>query len=84
MDGFDVETVEEGIGWADIVITATGNKDIITLAHMRSMKDQAILGNIGHFDDEIQMARLGREASQHQAAGRPVVLRRRQVDHRAV
>ena len=66
MDGFDVVTVEEAIGQADIVITATGNKDIITLAHMRSMKDQAILGNIGHFDDEIQIARaraLGREAS---------------------
>jgi len=58
MDGFDVTTVEDGIGEADIVITATGNKDIITLAHMKAMKDQAILGNIGHFDDEIQMAAL--------------------------
>ena len=58
MDGFDVKTVEEAIGWADIVITATGNKDIITLEHMQAMKDQAILGNIGHFDDEIQIAAL--------------------------
>jgi adenosylhomocysteinase len=63
MDGFDVTTVEDGIGEADIVITATGNKDIITLAHMKAMKDQAILGNIGHFDDEIQIAALERSAA---------------------
>src|SRR3981189_2972419 len=60
MDGFDVRTVAEAIGEADIVITATGNKDIITLEHMRAMKDKAILGNIGHFDDEIQIAALER------------------------
>ena len=58
MDGFDVVTAEQGIPVADIVITSTGNKDIITLDHMRAMKHQAILGNIGHFDDEIQMAAL--------------------------
>ncbi|BBX04171.1 adenosylhomocysteinase [Mycolicibacterium moriokaense] len=63
MDGFDVRTVEEAIGEADMVITATGNKDIITLDHMRQMKDQAILGNIGHFDDEIQMAALERSGA---------------------
>ena len=63
MDGFDVRTVEEAIGEADIVITATGNKDIISLAQMRQMKDQAILGNIGHFDDEIQMAALERSGA---------------------
>jgi adenosylhomocysteinase len=63
MDGFDVTTVEDGIGGADIVITATGNKDIITLAHMKAMKDQAILGNIGHFDDEIQIAALERSGA---------------------
>src|SRR6201999_609173 len=63
MDGFDVRTVEEAIGEADIVITATGNKDIISLAQMRLMKDQAILGNIGHFDDEIQMAALERSGA---------------------
>ena len=61
MDGFEVKTVEEAIGWADIVITATGNKDIITLDHMRAMKDKAILGNIGHFDNEIDMAGLERD-----------------------
>ena len=63
MDGFDVRTVAEAIGEADIVITATGNKDIITLEHMRAMKDQAILGNIGHFDDEIQIAALERSGA---------------------
>ncbi|CQD19795.1 S-adenosyl-L-homocysteine hydrolase [Mycobacterium europaeum] len=58
MEGYDVETVEDAIGEADIVITATGNKDIITLAHMKAMKDYAVLGNIGHFDNEIQVAQL--------------------------
>ncbi len=61
MEGFDVKTVEDAIGDADIVITATGNKDIITLEHMRAMKDKAILGNIGHFDNEIDMAALERD-----------------------
>src|ERR1700730_699115 len=60
MEGFDVKTVEDAVGQADIVITATGNKNIITLEHMRAMKDKAILGNIGHFDDEIQIAALER------------------------
>lgn len=60
MDGFDVKTVEEFIGQADIVITATGNKDIISFEHMKQMKHQAILGNIGHFDNEIDMAGLER------------------------
>ncbi|MEW5808650.1 MAG: adenosylhomocysteinase [Actinomycetota bacterium] len=63
MDGFDVRTVEEAIGEADIVITSTGNKDIITLEHMKAMKDQAILGNIGHFDNEIDMAALERSGA---------------------
>jgi len=63
MEGFDVKTVEEAIADADIVITATGNKDIISLEHMRAMKDKAILGNIGHFDDEIQIARLERSGA---------------------
>ncbi|YCU38758.1 adenosylhomocysteinase [Mycobacteroides abscessus] len=58
MDGFDVVTVEQAIGDADIVVTATGNFDIILLEHMKAMKDQAILGNIGHFDNEIDMAAL--------------------------
>jgi len=61
MEGFNVRTVEEAIGDADIVITSTGNKDIITLDHMRSMKDKAILGNIGHFDNEIDVSALERD-----------------------
>ncbi|ORV10114.1 adenosylhomocysteinase [Mycobacterium celatum] len=63
MEGYDVKTVEEAIGEADIVVTATGNKDIITLEHMKAMKDQAILGNIGHFDNEIDMAALERSGA---------------------
>ncbi|KIA63127.1 adenosylhomocysteinase [Nocardia vulneris] len=63
MDGYDVVTVEQAIGNADIVITSTGNKDIITLDHMKAMKDQAILGNIGHFDNEIDMAALERSGA---------------------
>ncbi len=63
MEGYDVETVEDAIGQADIVITATGNKDIITLAHMKAMKDYAVLGNIGHFDNEIQVAQLERSGA---------------------
>ncbi|MBC7307283.1 MAG: adenosylhomocysteinase, partial [Dietzia sp.] len=58
MDGFDVVTVDEAIADADIIITATGNKDIITFEHMTRMKNKAILGNIGHFDNEIDMAGL--------------------------
>jgi adenosylhomocysteinase len=58
MEGYDVKRVEDVIGEADIVVTATGNKDIITLEHMKAMKDHAVLGNIGHFDNEIQMAAL--------------------------
>ncbi|MBV9320781.1 MAG: adenosylhomocysteinase [Mycobacterium sp.] len=63
MEGYDVKRVEDVIGEADIVVTATGNKDIITLEHMKAMKDKAILGNIGHFDNEIQMAALERSGA---------------------
>ena len=58
MDGFEVVTLEEVVGRADIFITATGNKDVIRIEHMREMKDMAIVGNIGHFDNEIQVAAL--------------------------
>src|ERR671913_233062 len=58
MDGFEVRTLEEVAPTADIFITATGNKDVITLDHMRAMKDMAIVCNIGHFDNEIQVAGL--------------------------
>jgi adenosylhomocysteinase len=60
MEGFEVNTLDEMVGKADIFITATGNKDIITVAHMAKMKDKAIVGNIGHFDNEIDMAGLKR------------------------
>ena len=63
MEGFDVKTVESAIAEADIVVTTTGNKDIITLEHMKAMKNQAVLGNIGHFDNEIQMAALERSGA---------------------
>jgi len=58
MDGFEVVTLEDAAPTADIVITTTGNKDVVTLDHMRSMKDMVIVGNIGHFDNEIQVASL--------------------------
>ncbi len=58
MDGFQVTTLEEALPIADLVITATGNRDIVTVAHMQMMKHQTILGNIGHFDNEIDMAGL--------------------------
>ncbi|WP_011582886.1 MULTISPECIES: adenosylhomocysteinase [Chelativorans] len=58
MDGFEVVTLDEAIATADIIITATGNKDVVSLDHMRKMKDMVILGNIGHFDNEIQVAAL--------------------------
>jgi adenosylhomocysteinase len=58
MEGFEVTTVEDTLGRGDIYVTCTGNVDIITLEHMQYMKDQAIVCNIGHFDNEIQMDRL--------------------------
>ncbi|MBA4759231.1 adenosylhomocysteinase [Sphingosinicella sp.] len=58
MDGFQVVTMETAAPIADIFVTATGNKDVITLDHMRAMKDMAIVGNIGHFDNEIQVGAL--------------------------
>lgn len=58
MEGFRVMPVEDSLGIGDIYVTTTGNKDIITLDHMRGMKDQAIVCNIGHFDNEIQMEAL--------------------------
>ena len=58
MDGFEVVTLEDVVGSADIFVTTTGNKDVIRLEHMRQMKNMAIVGNIGHFDNEIQVAAL--------------------------
>ena len=58
MDGFEVVLIEDVLSSADIFITTTGNKDVIRIEHMREMKDMAIVGNIGHFDNEIQVASL--------------------------
>ena len=58
MEGFEVKTVESALAEGNIYVTCTGNRDIITLEHMQQMRDQAIVCNIGHFDNEIQMARL--------------------------
>ena len=60
MDGFQVSTLEDVVETADIFVSATGNRDIITADHMAAMKHQAIVGNIGHFDNEIDMTGLGR------------------------
>lgn len=62
MEGFEVTTIEDTLGRGDIYVTCTGNVDIITLEHMRYMKDQAIVCNIGHFDNEIQVDRLNAAA----------------------
>jgi adenosylhomocysteinase len=58
MDGFEVVTLEDAAPYADIFVTATGNKDVLTIEHMRAMKDMAIVCNIGHFDNEIQVSAL--------------------------
>ena len=62
MEGFEVTTIEETLGRGDIYVTCTGNLDIVTLEHMQHMKDQAIVCNIGHFDNEIQVDRLNTAA----------------------
>ncbi len=64
MEGFEVTTIEDTLGRGDIYVTCTGNCDIITLEHMQKMKDQAIVCNIGHFDNEIQVDRLNQSDAQ--------------------
>ncbi|MEJ2871191.1 adenosylhomocysteinase [Actinomycetospora sp. OC33-EN08] len=73
MEGYDVQTLDNVIETADIVITTTGNKDIVTLDHMKRMKHQAILGNIGHFDNEIQMEKLERSGDAQRLNIKPQV-----------
>lgn len=65
MEGFQVLTIEETLGTADIYVTATGNRDVITFEHMMEMKDQAIVCNIGHFDNEIQVDFLENSSATH-------------------
>ncbi|MEM9399699.1 MAG: adenosylhomocysteinase [Verrucomicrobiota bacterium] len=71
MEGFEVKPVEDTLGEADIYVTTTGNKDIITVAHMEAMKDQAIVCNIGHFDNEIQVSQLNERSDVQQVEIKP-------------
>ncbi|MDQ4011096.1 MAG: adenosylhomocysteinase [Actinomycetota bacterium] len=73
MDGFTVDTLDNVVDRADIIITATGNKDIVTVDHMARMKHQAILGNIGHFDNEIDIAGLERRSGARRLVIKPQV-----------
>ena len=85
MEGYEVTTMEDAAPRADIFVTATGNKDVITIDHMREMKDRAIVCNIGHFDSEIQVAALAQlEMAQRQAAGGRDRVPRRQPHHPSV
>ena len=76
MEGYQVTTLDDVVETADLFVTTTGNMNVITVDHMARMKHNAIVGNIGHFDTEIDMAGLakvdGHRAGQHQAAGRRV------------
>jgi adenosylhomocysteinase len=73
MDGFTVDTLDNIVDRADIIVTATGNKEIVTVDHMARMKHQAILGNIGHFDNEIDMAGLERRSGARRLVIKPQV-----------
>ncbi|MCC6344212.1 MAG: adenosylhomocysteinase [Bryobacterales bacterium] len=73
MEGYEVTTIEDTLGRGDIYVTCTGNCDIITLEHMKHMKDQAIVCNIGHFDNEIQVDRLNSEPGVKRANIKPQV-----------
>ena len=73
MEGYEVKTVEDALAEGNIFVTCTGNCDIITLEHMYGMRDQAIVCNIGHFDDEIQMDRLNGDASIRKEEVKPQV-----------
>ena len=73
MDGYQVATLEDVIDKADIFVTATGNRDVITADHMSRMKHQAIVGNIGHFDNEIDMTGLAKTPGVHRTIIKPQV-----------
>ncbi|MBW3605308.1 MAG: adenosylhomocysteinase [Actinobacteria bacterium] len=73
MEGYQVARIEDVVETADIFITATGNRDVITLDHMRAMKHGVILGNIGHFDNEIQMAELSKADDVERITIKPTV-----------
>ena len=73
MEGFEVCTLEQSLGRADIYVTATGNQDVIRLEHLLKMKDQAIVCNIGHFDNEIQVNQLNHASGVQKANIKPQV-----------
>ena len=73
MDGYQVDTLENTLPTADIIITSTGNKDVVTIDHMKAMKHNAIVGNIGHFDNEIDMAGLEAEGVAERKTVKPQV-----------
>ena len=84
MEGYEVCPIEDTLGRADLYVTTTGNVDVITIEHMAKMKDQAVVCNIGHFDNEIQVDALvtyaGIKHTQHQAAGGQVRVPDGQLD----
>ena len=85
MEGYEVVTMEDAAPRADIFVTCTGNIDVITVEHMRAMKDRAIVCNIGHFDSEIQVAGTAQlQVAQRQASGGRDRISRRQADHPSV
>ena len=84
MEGFQVATIEDTLGEGDIYVTCTGNCDVITLEHMHRMKDQAIVCNIGHFDNEIQMARLLAEEGVQKITIKPQVDKYQFADGHAI
>ncbi|MCE5234243.1 MAG: adenosylhomocysteinase [Mizugakiibacter sp.] len=84
MEGFEVTTIEETLGRGDIYVTTTGNKDVITLEHMAKMKDQAIVCNIGHFDNEIQVERLNKAPGVAKTNIKPQVDRYKFADGREI
>ena len=84
MEGYEIKTLDDVIESADIFITATGNKDIITADHMARMKHQAIVGNIGHFDNEIDMAGLESTAGIEKINIKPQVDEYRFTDGHAI
>lgn len=73
MEGYEVKPVEDALAEGNIYVTCTGNRDIITMEHMKAMRDQAIVCNIGHFDNEIQMARLDEESGATKITIKPQV-----------
>ncbi|MFI4958947.1 MAG: adenosylhomocysteinase, partial [Lysobacterales bacterium] len=84
MEGFEVTTLEDTLGRGDIYVTTTGNKDVLTLEHLKGMKDQAIVCNIGHFDNEIQVDALNAMAGVTKLNIKPQVDKYTFADGRAI